>query len=217
MAARLPLVLSQPARRDATATELIENIVAAALLVPKLDANLVGDIESIEPSTTDHLCLQGHTRDLILASFLDRSTAQEAWRRLDLKGTFIDCAQPAEVIRRMSSSTTDRRVYYFQLSHHLKVRVLLDQCQELVAAQAVQLVSIQPSAGMKSGALPIVSMPTSPAVNGHAHSHKPNGATESTSASRTAAVRPTAQASHDDDEDWSGIDKLVDDLDALDI
>ncbi len=175
MAVRLPLILSQPAKRDATAGELIENIVAAALLLPKLDANLVGDISCIELGSTDHLCLQGHGRDVILASFLEMASAEAAWHRLGQSGQFIDCHQSAAAIRQLSSSTTERRVFYFQLSHSLKIAKLLDQCQELVAAQAVQLVSIQLGGANPRGAgsLPIVSQPIRPSTNGHTHSHPP--------------------------------------------
>ena len=223
MAARLPLILSQPAKRDATAVELIENIVAAALLLPKLDANLIGDISSIEPGSTDHLCLQGHTRDVILASFLDLATAQTSWARLGQGGQFVDCQQSTEAIRQLAGSASGRRVFYFQLTHSLRVSRLLDQCQELVAAQAVQLVSIQlggavgGAAQPAKGNLPIVVKPVSAPMlkptNGHAHS----GPAVTQAANSTNKYTPPKPADNDSDEDWSSIDKLVDELDALDI
>ncbi len=212
MAARLPLILSQPARRDATATDLIENIVAAALLLPKLDANLIGDISTIEPGSTDHLCLQGLGRDVILASFLEMPTAQSQWQRLGQAGQFIDCSQPTESIRRQASGSEQRRVFYFQLAYGMKVPRLLDQCHELVSAQAVQLVSIQLGGTGQSASLPIVGAVSSPA-KAQARDSVP---------ARPAAPPPTARPtpSRDDsesDEDWSSIDKLVDELDAMDI
>ncbi len=117
MAVRLPLILSQPARRDAWATETIENVVAAALLVSKLDANLVGDIATIETGGTDHLCLEGNGKDLILASMHTLDNARSAWHRLGLTGTFIDCSQSSSQIRAQASEASGaRRVYYFQLT-----------------------------------------------------------------------------------------------------
>ena len=235
MAVRLPLVLSQPARREATAVELIENIVAAALLLPKLDANLVGDISSIEPGGTDHLCLQGHTRDLILASFLDLEQAQVHWLRLGQGGQFIDCQQSSALIRQAASQADQRRVFYFQLKTNLRIATLLDQCQELVSAQAVQLVSIQLGSGTtprsssgnnnsgSSNSLPIVSKPSIPKPN---NVGMPSGLPlASPAAPSTTPASPMvhnsssrAQPAHvDDDEDWSSIDKLVDELDAMDI
>lgn len=225
MAVRLPLILSQPAKRDATATELIENIVAAALLLPKLDANLIGDISTIEPGSTDHLCLQGHGRDVILSSFLDMGSAANAWTRLGQGGQFIDCHQSTASIRQLASSAGERRVFYFQLSHSLKISKLLDQCQELVAAQAVQLVSIQLGGANPrvSSSLPILAKPTPALTNGHAHSQQPSVPTTpqpqaaSMSKSHSAGSGASASPANDDDEDWSSIDKLVDELDALDI
>lgn len=215
MAARLPLVLSQPARRDATATEVIENIVAAALLMPKLDANLIGDINSIEVGGTDHLCLQGHTRDLILATFLDMPSAEAAWSRLGQHGQFIDCHSSTESIRQAAASSSLRRVFYFKLAHNSSVARLLDQFQELVAAQAVQLVSIQ--LGSKSsptlGALPVVGQPPSPPVTSHSHLAHHSQRAEPMPTPNVPVPPPLDHG----DEDWSSIDKLVDDLDALDI
>lgn len=224
MAVRLPLILSQPAKRDATATELIENIVAAALLLPKLDANLIGDISTIEPGSTDHLCLQGHGRDVILASFLDMGSAANAWTRLGQGGQFIDCHQSTAAIRQLASSAGERRVFYFQLSHSLKIARLLDQCQELVAAQAVQLVSIQLGGANSrmAASLPILAKPAPAVTNGHAHIHQPAVPTtpqaqSASLAKAQSASGPSASQAHDDEEDWSSIDKLVDELDALDI
>ena len=218
MAARLPLILSQPAKRDATAVELIENIVAAALLLPKLDANLIGDINSIEPGSTDHLCLQGHTRDVILASFLDLATAQTSWTRLGQGGQFVDCQQSADSIRQLASNVNGRRVFYFQLTHSLRISRLLDQCQELVAAQAVQLVSIQLGSASPAakGGLPIIVKPTSTATSKptNGHSHQGPASTQATSGSPSYSAPKPAE---NDEEDWSSIDKLVDELDALDI
>lgn len=216
MAVRLPLVLSQPGRRDAVASELIEDIVAAALLVPRLDANLVGDLSEIDTGSTDHLCLQGHTRDLILASFMDLDAVRAAWLRLGQTGLLIDCQQSHLDIRALAAQTPDRRVYYFQLKHDTNVPRLLDQCQELVAAQAVQLVSIGlgpngtgsiSSATTVTKSLPVIAVPSKQV--------RPPGA----SSPAMPVVRDSAVAHpvSEEDCDWSAIDKLVDDLDALDI
>lgn len=229
MAARLPLILSQPSRRDSAAVDLIESIVAAALLMPKLDANLVGDLSSIELGSTDHLCLQGHSRDVILASFLDLDSACAAWQRLEQTGQFIDCSTDAATIRvQIATATGGRRVFYFQLTPGLRIAMLLDQCQELVAAQALKLVTIKfggsiplggpaqsgaPDAAIGNAArpgadpaslvtrtLPIVAS-GSPAIGAAAPM-------------RTTSIVPVIQ---EEEEDWTTIDQLVDDLDALDL
>ncbi len=216
MPVRLPLILSQPSRRDVTASELVENVVAAALLVPRLDANLIGDISLIEPGSTDHLCLQGHTREVILAGFMDIDAASQAWGRLGLTGTFIDCQLSADAIRASAAKTVDRRVYFYQLKLSTSVSQLLDRCQELVSAQAVQLVSIGSlTSAAGTGGLPIVNKATTKAPTMH------TGGAAHAPAVATPKVAQTGLASSvyasDEDADWREIDKLVDDLDALDI
>jgi hypothetical protein len=242
MAVRLPLILSQPSRRDANAAEAIENIVAAAMLLPKLDANLIGDLNSIEVGGTDHLCLQGHARDIILVSFLQLDQARAAWQRLEQPGHFVDCATSAAAIRAQLSAVTGvRRVFYFQLTPSVRVATLLDQCQELVAAQSLNLVTIQfgsavqskpanggarPSGMASTAALPIVAPSASPlrtpqtvtASSGSAANGSP-GMPAATMQSDMMPVKTQSYVpqSHEDNEDWSAIDQLVDDLDALDL
>ncbi len=93
--------------------------MAGALLVPKLDANLVGDIASIEPGSTDHLCLQGHTPDVILASLPRLSGAASAWeRRPGRPGRFIDAAACPPSAHGALAAGDQRRIFYFQLKPH---------------------------------------------------------------------------------------------------
>ncbi|MCC6508887.1 MAG: hypothetical protein IT423_07255 [Pirellulaceae bacterium] len=257
MAARIPFILSQPARRDATAVELIENIVAAALLLPKLDANLVGDISTIEPGSTDHLCLQGHMRDVILASFLEMDVAAAAWQRLGQAGHFVDCLRsPAEIRAESTSVQGQRRIFYFQLTMNMRIANLLDQCQALVAAQAVQLVSLQLGPGKPGVSMPqttnlsstLASTPSTlrPAPGGASPTSDDQGQAErpmlaklpiiagampinSTPKNGTSSMQstrlgdgaypstPLAASSLEENVDWSSVDKLVDDLDALDL
>lgn len=234
MAARIPLILSQPSRRDAAAIDLIENIVAAAMLVPGLDANLIGDIDTFESGGTDHLCLQGLTRDVVLASFLDLPIAQAAWARLGQAGHFVDFRSSADKIR--SSQAIGRRVFYFQLSPYQRVADLLDRCQQLLAAQQLTLVSIGPMAGktmpgqqtpgkpspVRAVSLPIVnraateSATSAGAVQALSFNQNTAAGVANHGAARTLDDKHSG-ATHDESDDWSQLDKLVDDLDAMDL
>lgn len=246
MAARIALILSQPSRGHASATELIENLVAAAMLVPGLDANLIGDLESFELGGTDHLCLQGHTRDVVLASFLDLHVAQLAWTRLGQTGQFVDFRSSGDGSRRPQSSSSSssnavgRRVFYYRLHAGESVSALLDQCGKLLAAQSLSLVSIR------------LSPVQSPNVSGNANSpakspagntarvarhlptrdHTPSSLQDAAQRAALSLPRagegkgdgtaqsPTQVSSAPDDgesEDWSNLDRLVDDLDAMDL
>jgi hypothetical protein len=231
MVARLPLILSQPSRRDSSAVDLIESIVAAAMLMPKLDANLVGDLSSMELGSTDHLCLQGHSRDVIVASFLELASALAAWQRLEQTGHFIDCStDPASIRAQLATATGSRRVFYFQLNPGLRIAKLLDQCQELVAAQALKLVTIQlggqsqQSGQSQLGASAVTlnsvrSTSDSPGLAARSLPIVASGKVMGAPSLLSAAATPPSIASavKDEDEDWTAIDQLVDDLDALDL
>lgn len=251
MAARIPLILSQPARRDAEAIDLIENIVAAAMLVPGLDANLVGDIASFELGGTDHLCLLGHTRDIVLASFLELPDAEVAWQRLDQRGHFVDFASDEAAVRKsLPTSPGLRRVFYYRLRLGLPPAELLDRCARLLAAQHLNLVSIRlepaktdSAAGAANAVNPAASrtevVPTvlpqgmPPAIKFPVHS-QPAGNSQPVPSSRSNGdpLRPSVAVplfpissepvharvdGDDDDRQWSELDKLVDDLGAMDL
>ena len=222
MAARIPLILSQPARRDAEAIDLIENIVAAAMLSPGLDANLIGDISTVELGGTDHLCLLGHTRDIVLASFLDLAEAQVAWQRLGQVGHFVDCASSEETIRSSQRAADGmRRVFYFRLRLGQPVPALFDLCHKLLAAQQLNLVTIRLGTVSPAQAppmqLPVVSRVQPPPA--------PKPRAGETAMGQAAAATPLLHAADvgqdrlfdDDDPRWNELDKLVDDLDAMDL
>ena len=221
MAVRLPLIVSQPFRRDAAAIDLMESIVAAAILVPGLDANLVGDIEVMESGSTDYLCLEGHGRNLVLASFLDMPTAESAWQRLSLGGRFVDFSASEDALRlALKSPSPGRVVYYFQLLSDSSVTTLLDKCHKLLAAQQLSLVSIQlaPSTaptGNRQGS-EAVSAKSLPIMKSDARN----------AAEMRAPVLPILSGSppigqfqpeEEDDEQWTELDKLVDDLGTMDL
>jgi hypothetical protein len=216
MVARIPIVLSQPLQRNAAAIDLIENIVAAAILVPGLDANLVGDIDAIELGSTDYLCLQGHSRDLVLASFLDLPNAKAAWERLKLSGRFIDFSASEQAIRAaLRNPESGRKVYYFQLTFNDCVTVLLDQCQKLLDSQRISLVSIQLAPSRPKPNIRPNSQPQSNALPLQSNSQP---ATSSAPVASTPRREHVNEATQDrGDEDWTALDKLVDDLDAMNI
>lgn len=242
MAVRLPVILSQPARRDAATTDLVETLVAAALLIPGLDANLIGDIHTLEPGSTDHVCLLGHTRDVVLASFLELSEARAAWQRLGQSGHFVDLSQDeAEVRASLRTAAPARKVFYYQLTIGQPVERLLDRCRQLLAAQQVSLVSIQLSGSGANGPAAAGGRPMAPLASQvtqaeRAPASQPGAAARPVSGMQ--AVSPTTSqaqpapraepasgsdwgqavsAGLDDSAEWSALDKLVDDLDAMDL
>lgn len=246
MAVRLPVILSQPARRDASATDLVESLVAATLMLPGLDANLIGDIGTIELGSTDHVCLLGHSRDLVLASFLELGQARAAWQRLGQSGFFVDLAQDeADIRASLRGAIAGRKVFYFQLALGQPVDRLLDRCRELLAAQQVSLVTLQlrPNGnhgnsngsingngnGNGNGNAPALaakpagavvpstrSLPLMPEAGGAPLANRAESLANRGQLSHSSFSR-AGQAESDEHEEWSALDKLVDDLDAMDL
>lgn len=230
MAVRLPLIVSQPARRDAEAIDLIETIVAAALLVPGLDANLIGDIGSFELGGTDHLCLQGHTRELVLASFLEQADAQAAWHRLGQGGHFVDLGSSEQELRSsLQAAGGRRRVFYFQLRLGQPASALLDRAEKLLAAQQLSLVGISLGrAATPAASLPVVGSigPKTPPPVGRDPGGRvpparsaglPVVAAQTSQPDAPAANASSQVTAEEDQRQWSELDKLVDDLGAMDL
>ncbi|MGN6546676.1 MAG: hypothetical protein ACTHK7_16600 [Aureliella sp.] len=238
MAVRLPVILSQPARRDASTTDLVETLVAAALLVPGLDANLIGDIHTLEPGSTDHVCLLGHTRDVVLASFLELSEARAAWQRLGQGGHFVDLSQEeAEVRASLRTAASARKVFYYQLTIGQPVERLLERCRQLLAAQQVSLVSIQLGGSGANGSAAADGRPMMPLATQVTHADRATASQPGAAARPVSGMQAASQAQPapraepasgsdwgqavsaglDDSAEWSALDKLVDDLDAMDL
>lgn len=212
MAVRLPLIISQPPRRNSAATDVTEALVTEAMLTSGIDANLIGGLDVIAAGSTDHLCLQGNNRNLALAGWLPIEQAVREWQRLGLDGRLIDVSldgASAESNQRPSQSQ-QRSVYYFLLTPTTNAGQLLKRCRELADSQQVQLVQM---GGLSNRAQPsgvAMTLPIAPQSNqvvSHNTTHqainKPN-------------EFPTS-ASPDADEEFSDLDQLVADLDALDL
>jgi hypothetical protein len=234
MPARIPLVISQPAMKHAAADDCVENAVAAAMLVAGVDANLIGDIESIAVGSTDHLCLQGLTRDIVLCAFLSAERAQQALNRLSIAGRWVDFAADAAALRTSQSpAIAERRIFFYPLTPGQSVNDLLDRCQQLVAAQKQPLVHIQLGSLRQAPALDAVtpataaskvriSRPAPPAAIPEAASPEvmlPKMMNQPQSAAQ--AAQPLRSVPEEEDDltrpQWDAIDRLVDDLDALDL
>lgn len=211
MAVRLPLIISQPPRRDSAATDVTEALVTEAMLASGIDANLIGGLDAIAAGSTDHLCLQGNNRSLALAAWLPLERAVQEWQRLGLDGRLIDVSlhgAPAE--NTQSQSQSQRSVYYFLLTPTTNVTQLLKRCRELADSQQVQLVQLGGLSNRAQSSGMAVTLPIaqpSSQVASPSTAHPPMN---------TVDPIPTP-AAPDADEEFSDLDQLVADLDALDL
>lgn len=235
MAPRLAVVVSQSPTRDARTADIEESIVAELIMVGGLDATLVGPLERIEADSTDQLCLSGFTQDLALLSWMSADEAARHWQTLQLGGTIVPMSLDgsAEI---GSGERGVRRVFYIQLKSDSQAKQVCQQLKARLDLMRVKPVSLQLTLKSPTKA-PVASpaaipshSPNESALN-HTDSKVAVNATNNTpSPSPAIAKSPQAnddraphaaknsQALHDSgDEEWMELDRLVDDLDALDL
>jgi hypothetical protein len=239
MAVRLPLIISQAARRDASAAELVEKLVAEAMFIAGVDASLIGALDTIAHGSTDHLCLQGNARDIVLVGWLDLPAAVAAWQRLQLDGTFypLQGSSPAHTTLVEQSvvepdrtlAPRSRSVLYFQLTPATGVPQVLGLCRARLAALQVPLVGLQ-SLTKPRPATPVGSTAPGTVAVGLSEPVRPTVALPISSPTLPTSPLPTLSAPQpvgvafsngyvDDaaDDDFANLDQLVDDLDAMDL
>ncbi|MEY4568327.1 MAG: hypothetical protein RLY14_3297 [Planctomycetota bacterium] len=85
MAPRLSIVISQAPSNNANVAEIEQQIVTKLMFEPGLDAMLIGHLNAIAVSTTDHLCLEGIRGDFALLGW---QPAQEAYEQLARLGIY---------------------------------------------------------------------------------------------------------------------------------
>jgi len=218
MAVRIPVVVSQSARRDGRSVELEESLITQLMLAPGLDATIVASLETIQFDSTDHLCLQDSGQEMILAGWLPLESAASAWARLQLGGRLCSFERSGPV-HLSTGAAPDRRIRYLQLTLQTRVDEVIQQLEQILASRRVHTVSIQlqsqPPQNPKN---------VSPGPNPH-QTAKP----ESLPPADSVLVGDSAIRKHDSSSslspaavdsksnDWENLDKLVDDLDALDL
>jgi hypothetical protein len=246
MPPRLAVVISQTPTRDHRAADIEESLVAELMMAGGLDANIVGPLQRIAPDSTDLLCLAGFTQDIALLSWLSIAEAEAVWAQLRLPGTFVDLAPTELGPSNAGSSATvaspiaspngsaikGRRVLYLQLehdSHPADVCKLLKTRLQNMQIKTVQLLPLQSSS---KGTLPVANLTTSSVAPTRSPYQASNSDASATSQQPIAAMptvsRPaaavtnlaTGQSAEETELDrsrWKDLDKLVDDLDALDL
>jgi hypothetical protein len=191
-----------------------ETLVAELMLSPGLDATMVGPLERIEADDTDYLCLSSFQYNFALVSTLDASSAQKAWDRLGLSGTIVDLgiADGVDASPVNTESIEGKRILYLRLSPNARVTDVVTQLQNLLAARNVKPVSI--------GCLAKTTAPkhkqSSEPVVGKSKPTNQAPASVAPQQPHQSRVVPTSEVD-EDDEEWTHLDRLVDDLDDLDL
>ncbi len=216
MATRLPVVIAQSVRREPAAIHCEEQLITALLFTPGLDATLIGPLESIEPGSTDHLCLEGLKGRFGLLSWAPLMNSQQQLSRLGIHGTIIDRDSQSHEGRRIETTSghdPNRRIDFYQLNADQVASIWIESLKTILETQEVKAFSIQiPGRTLSQvGAvisrevpIPIQKRPANETVANNAASNQPS-------------VFAKSIDLDDEDEVWAHLDELVDDLDQADV
>lgn len=242
MAIRLPVVLAQNARRVATYTDCEESWITSLLFEERLDATLVADLASIQPDSTDFLCLAGLKGDFVLVSWEGSLVVLRELLRLGFDNFDI---VPVDGTTRVSSPQRNhplKKIYLMGFNKEVPVKELVGQLKNLLESKATPVFQLQlaPKGAdtNKPKSLPVVSVFSAgsdsrtstpirdsaqvtnalPAVNQQQQTPdtKLHFGAEPSSAERLSTGVPENRNFAYEDDDFPHIDSLVDELDRFD-
>ncbi len=236
--ARLTVLIAEASARDQVASRLEEALAAELMMAPALDPVMIAPLERIEEGSTDHLCLSGVNGPVVLLAWMDVSQAAGHWRRLGLQGHLVP--------RGSTANPDERRVYYIEMHRDIQVpdilgqlRQVLDSCRtHVVPLQLVSGRGDEAGAGRSPGRAGTGG--EAPEVRGDAvaPTDRREGPRVSTAGvlqrgaseyegAESAGPEPDRRGQSgeelvetdgvEDGSEWEHLDRLVDDLDALDI
>lgn len=226
MAARLTVVVSQTASRDPAATDLEETLVAELMMRAGLDATMVGPLEHIQPDDTDFLCISSFNYSFVVVSWLPSEAIEEQWERLGLSGSVQPIPLGGENGQSVGQSAvkdsevtanSGKKIFHLQLTREAKLDAMINRLAELLDSRQVKTVGIDLAASgdiIRAQPVKVVRSPQS--VDSKEQAETVPAAVEKPSVDVQASSKPVGQL-EEDDEQWQHLDKLVDDLDELDL
>ncbi len=213
MAARLPVVISQSIRREASASACEEKLITELLFTPGLDATLIGPVESIEAGRTDHLCLEGLKGPFALLGWTSIADCHRQLSRLEIHGSLFDRddkMSTALMIQTEKPADVSRRIDYFQLRTGLEPKYWVELLKQILESRDVKAFQIQ---------MPIKSsVPLLSPNKTIKHSEKRADKIVDATGSQTKEMVYSKTIDLDrDQEAWEHLDSLMDDLDRADV
>ncbi len=242
MPARLSVILAQSSRRDSRTVELEEALVTQVMFTPGLDMTLVSALDTIRLDGTDHLCLQVLPQEVVVLAWLRLEDAATHWQRLALTGKLIDLADAsATTDKHLEIDKLMRRVRYLRLSPEMTASEIVSTAQRVLDDRRIQVVPIQiglskpiqkspapETSAMRLDVPPLqanILAPPEPTSDVEISRAPANMSPIATALDLPLADQnsPTGFGNHvgpeidTSDQSWRDIDRLVDDLDALDL
>lgn len=232
MHVRIPVVISQSDRRVGSIAEYEEQLITQLMFESGLDATLISDLKSIQPDTTDHLCIEGLKGDFALASWESAKSVLDHLNRLGLHSLVIIPVDGGDRSERIESGVLPKKIFFVPLSVSTPIHITIRQLQELRESRSIPVVSLGWKAApvtqrvaelVKPGThLPIVSE-IPPKNTSKSQSRSDADAPVRTHSPGDLLPKPNLPLSHsepsrtDDEDDFPELDGLMDDLDKFEI
>ncbi|MCU0712346.1 MAG: hypothetical protein MUC43_09815 [Pirellula sp.] len=243
MAIRLPVVLAQHSRRVSSYTDCEESWITSLLFEERLDATLVSDLVSIQPDSTDFLCLAGLKGDFVLVTWDDSSVVLRELVRLGFDHFDIVPVDGSPKVSSPHRTQIIKKIYLMAFDRGVPVSVPIGRLKSLLESKATPVFQLQTSlkaaSPTPSNVLPVLSdfaaknpqgssmAPTNgtipvangtSAINAHyaASSINPRGGSEPLTGAPLPTGIPHSSNFAYEDDDFPHIDNLVDELDRFD-
>lgn len=237
MPSRLAVTLCQQTQRSGGKTDLEDQLIADILFTQGLDASIIQSLDRIPNDSTDHLCLQGIMGDMALLTWCSDEEVIPHLLRLHVDGLLVvtpfQGSPKQQVIRSTQGNPLhqNRRFHHFDLREWPSASDVLGRLKNILSNMEIRVVPLQ--LGGKSVSLSRITPTSSPPqadVYSSANNPSPNTLSSSSNSSVgsltvtsneevrvDSSTKESHPASDVNEEEWSHLDRLVDDLDASSI
>lgn len=234
MSSRLTVVVSQDANRSPLSSDQEETLVAELMMAGGVDATMVGPLHRIDSDDTDFLCLSSFNHSFVIVSPLETSAVREHWQRLGLTGDVVSADASLNGPGGENRGTA-KRIYHLHLQPAAEIPAVMHQIMDILKDRSVKTVSIGIGTQPLESQARSLREPVSQGVEGRKSQTPEVGADQA--AASSAVDREGAQGNGDaaetgerkpnpvhapeiedaEEPEWQHLDRLVEDLDALDL
>lgn len=214
----ISIVLSQALHQDPQRRDFEEQLVTMLIMEDGREVNVIPHLIGLEDDDSGMLCLEGMTAHIVALSWLSPVEAFTQLEALKIEGRFGRTRQSPTTPEPWADSQHPRAIYCLDLNQFESVDAVREEVKRIDQEQSVKVVSIGGALGgalgkRSTGSGPTTS-PTEPTT-----SALENGEADASSVERAEAPSspPEDVAEATDWDDDEALDRLVDELDDLDI
>jgi hypothetical protein len=213
------VVLSQAERQDPVRRDFEEQLATMLVMEDGYDVNIIPHLIGLEEDDTGMLCLEGLTAHVVALSWLSPESAFEQLQTLKIPGRFGRTRQTPETPAAWQGIEHPRAVYCLDLGKFTTIDDAREEIRRINQQQPTQVFSIGIGIGDVNAIRPASdAKPTPPKPD-----RKTDDVAEVDSVAAGDSPSIAESVAHQSDEpatDWDddeSLDRLVDELDELDI